>query len=549
MLDKSFLQEYGLYRKFQSFATNVGMFSAAPCPSLQLYCPSCRVERTWNEDTGRRAQVANRQHDGRFISPDEQGKFLHRLAVVYLCSGCGQEELCFVLLFGANKDNKAGGINPFVMKIGQYPPWSVDPPKDLKNTLGKHEDLYKRGTICESQGYGIGAFAYYRRIVEDTIDQLLADVADLIEPQEREKYKAALEAVGATIVAEKKIEVVKDMLPSVLRPGGINPLQTLHDALSVGIHALDEDECLALAEGIRQSLAMLCKHIALAKRASAFNLRSLEKLITELPPCSPTAESLRKVVISIKDVCGLIASEENPANREAMIRATQSALLGVAESESGLQRVMDLVGSIIRKRVAIQVQGEPPFSADSPRIIVKTLIIPGDKTKEGILVKGVSALWFKILRMIQDDPESIHQIDCWKWEEIVAGAYNQEGWEIVVLTPKRGDHGRDIIAKRKDWGQLRFLLLDQVKSYAPDHLVGPDEIREMAGVLHREQGATKGLITTTSGFTPGAVEEAQYLFPRLELKPRDKLLPWLASVVVENLRASGMSQSEGPNNV
>jgi hypothetical protein len=103
----------------------------------------------------------------------------------------------------------------------------------------------------------------------------------------------------------------------------------------------------------------------------------------------------------------------------------------------------------------------------------------------------------------------------------------------AVLTPKRNDKGRDIIAERADWGQLRFLLFDQMKAYAPDHLVGPDEIREMAGVLHREQGATKGLITTTSGFSPGALQEAQYLFPRLELKPRVRLLTWLASVAME----------------
>ena len=119
------------------------------------------------------------------------------------------------------------------------------------------------------------------------------------------------------------------------------------------------------------------------------------------------------------------------------------------------------MGNVILSRITAAGHGTvtPPlaaFSADAPSIIVKTLIIPGDKTKEGTLVKGVTALWFEILRMIQADPDSIHQIGCWKWEEIVAGAYNQEGWEIVVLTPKRGDKGRDIIAERKDWGATPF---------------------------------------------------------------------------------------------
>jgi hypothetical protein len=51
----------------------------------------------------------------------------------------------------------------------------------------------------------------------------------------------------------------------------------------------------------------------------------------------------------------------------------------------------------------------------------------------------------------------------------------------------------------------------------------------MAGVLHLEPKATKGIITTTSVFSPGALEAAEALFPRLELKPRDKLIAWLAS--------------------
>jgi len=269
MLDKRFLQEYGLYRKFKSFVTDEEMFPVSPCPSLQFYCPTCELERTWNEDTQRRHPVGHAKRQGKCVSTDSAGNFRFRLAVTYYCSGCEKEEIYFILLFGGNPSttaNEGQGTSPYVMKIGQYPPWSIEPPKELKAVLGEYEDLYKRGTICESQGYGIGAFAYYRRIVEDTIDQLLADIANLIEPQEREKYRASLAAIEATIVAEKKIEVVKDMLPSILRPGGINPLQTLHDALSVGIHALDEDDCLALAEGIRQSLAMLCKHIALAKQ-------------------------------------------------------------------------------------------------------------------------------------------------------------------------------------------------------------------------------------------------------------------------------------------
>lgn len=172
------------------------------------------------------------------------------------------------------------------------------------------------------------------------------------------------------------------------------------------------------------------------------------------------------------------------------------------------------------------------YSPPLPSIVLSTLIIPGDKTKEGLLVKGVSRAWFEILRHIQAAPEDIYRIDCWKWEEIIAGAYRQAGWQIVTLTPKRGDKGVDVIAEG-EFGQLRFLCLDQVKAYRPDHLVGPDEIREMKGVLLERPEASKAIVTTTSTFSPGASEEAKKLYPRLELKPHDELLRWLESLAEE----------------
>ena len=278
-----------------------------------------------------------------------------------------------------------------------------------------------------------------------------------------------------------------------------------------------------------------------AQALSDLRAQFLEKIMeVQRPgPCQQRDDTYR-FLVSLDRTCDSILHADVPRQREALLRATQAAFQSIIELDPASQSFVGLLTSYVQERVALEIENGPPFSADAPRIAIRSLIIPGDKTKEGMLINGVSTLWFEILRRIKADPDSIHEIDCWKWEEIVAGAYKQEGWEIVVLTPKRGDKGRDVIAQRQDWGLLRFLLLDQVKSYSPHHLVGPDEIREMAGVLHRERGATKGIITTTSDFTPGAVEEAEYLFPCLELKPRGKLLPWLATVVSERLTDSGV---------
>ena len=129
--------------------------------------------------------------------------------------------------------------------------------------------------------------------------------------------------------------------------------------------------------------------------------------------------------------------------------------------------------------------------------------------------------------MIQRDPESIYQIDPRQWEEIIAGAYSADGYE-VILTPRSGDHGRDVIATKSGVCSVRFY--EQVKAYRPGHVVTADEVRSMAGVLAGFPNASKGIVTTTSTFAPRLLDDPglRSLIPyRVELKPRDVLLPWL----------------------
>ena len=116
------------------------------------------------------------------------------------------------------------------------------------------------------------------------------------------------------------------------------------------------------------------------------------------------------------------------------------------------------------------------------------------------------------------NPDLLFELDWRKFEELIAGGYRQERWE-VVLTPPRGDKGIDVIATitKRDLGTIKFL--DQCKAYKPGHIVGIDEIRETMGVLYRESNATKVLITTTGTFSPSAVPEfGQFMPNRLQLR-------------------------------
>jgi restriction system protein len=171
-----------------------------------------------------------------------------------------------------------------------------------------------------------------------------------------------------------------------------------------------------------------------------------------------------------------------------------------------------------------------PLLTSSPAVLLQAVVVPGDKTTEGQIIEAVTLPWFTIIELMKRDPNIIYQFDWRQWEEIIAGAYKQQGFD-VVLTPRSNDKGRDIIATSKGFGCIRYF--DQVKAFGPGHLVTANDVRAMMGVLTIEGNVSKGIITTTSDFAPGIMADPdikRFMPYRLELKPRDALLDWLCSI-------------------
>jgi restriction system protein len=115
------------------------------------------------------------------------------------------------------------------------------------------------------------------------------------------------------------------------------------------------------------------------------------------------------------------------------------------------------------------------------------------------LIEAVALPWFDIVALLEKDPSVAFQISPEKWEEIVAGASKKAGFDEVILTPRSGDYGRDVIAVKQGIGRIR--VIDQVKAYRPPHLVSANDVRALLGVLAGD-GASKGFLTTTSDFAP-----------------------------------------------
>jgi len=160
MPNKDFLEEYSLFRKLT--AEIPATLDLLPKPAINMYCKNCDSVQTFN--------MTNEYFSSYHYSNVPSGNKNIRMS--YLCQSCRSFNREFQIYISPDLN--------YIYKYGQFPEWEIKMDKNLEKTLGKHSATFRKGLVCESQGYGIGAFAYYRRITEEIIDELLEpDSADL----------------------------------------------------------------------------------------------------------------------------------------------------------------------------------------------------------------------------------------------------------------------------------------------------------------------------------------------------------------------------------
>jgi len=183
-----------------------------------------------------------------------------------------------------------------------------------------------------------------------------------------------------------------------------------------------------------------------------------------------------------------------------------------------MNRAQKLVVLMNRSSAKRAVESAPPFSFGT--IVTFEIAVP-----DGQIIKFVDPIYRQLVSEIEKNPEIIYQIKPRKWEEIIAAAYDKEGFDEVILTSQSGDHGRDVIAIKKGFYSVKFI--DQVKAYKPGHIVTADAVRALIGVLSTEQDASKAIFSTTSTFAP-KIEDDKLIKPllptRLELVDKEKLI-------------------------
>ena len=233
-------------------------------PEIQLHCPdpACNGTRFFRCTTDHTIDV-----------PDESFKFTY---LNYVCSNCRKTEKVFSLAIKHHEDDPTGQC----YKFGELPVYGPPTPSRLISLIGPDREMFLKGRRCENQGLGIGAFVYYRRVVENQKNRILDEV---IKVSEKLGVDASiihtLEQAKEETQFSKALSDVKDAIPQALLINGHNPLTLLHSALSDGLHDQSDEHCLEIASSIRVVLGELSERLAQALKDEAELNNALSKLM------------------------------------------------------------------------------------------------------------------------------------------------------------------------------------------------------------------------------------------------------------------------------
>lgn len=154
-----------------------------------------------------------------------------------------------------------------IQKYGERPRKKLERDPLLQNFFSYDSDCYEKAVVCISNGYGIAAFAYMRRIIERNINELLSLIQEDVEGAESEsQVLSKLADLRNESPMSEKIGIANQALPDYLILSGLNPLGRLYKILSEGVHSYDDEECLERARTIQACIKYLISELAARKK-------------------------------------------------------------------------------------------------------------------------------------------------------------------------------------------------------------------------------------------------------------------------------------------
>ena len=236
-------------------------------PEIQLHCDHerCNGIRFFRCVAGKGTELGVKDHRFLFLT--------------YRCSNCQKNEKSFSIAARVSESKEAAGE---CYKFGELPTFGPPVSPKLIKLIGPDRDEFLKGRRCENQGLGVGAFIYYRRVVENQKNRILEEIIKVSK-----KIGAPSESITILELAVKEIQfskaldIPKDVMPESLLINGHSPISLLHSALSEGVHALTDEQCLELAGSVRIVLGELSERLSQALKDEAELVKALHVLMNK----------------------------------------------------------------------------------------------------------------------------------------------------------------------------------------------------------------------------------------------------------------------------
>ena len=194
---------------------------------------------------------------------DEKSRMLDLTIHLHgICQSCGYK-IDFLIKATSDKkwDNRNSGLDIYLQKVGQSPAYDISVPNFIKKYLTKEDgENYKKALTNLSVSYGIGAYAYFRRIIENEIKRIIKDISEL-DFDGADRVREALNNYQRDTQMSKLINVVNKYLPRSLQELGDNPIRLLYEQLSGGIHEFSDEECINKSQSIDTLLRYVIRKV------------------------------------------------------------------------------------------------------------------------------------------------------------------------------------------------------------------------------------------------------------------------------------------------
>lgn len=207
-------------------------------PPIFLFCKSkeCNGDHFFDPDS----EVANLGHLGAKL-----------FFLIYTCRHCKKTVKIFALSVSSQRDGGEDKVKVSLLKYGENPPAIGPAPRALQDLLGDQWPLYIQGRRSELAGLGIGAFTYYRRVVENIWQTVLKRLVEVAQIEGSSDKVKALEGAQGEREFTRSMDAAKGYIPASLYVDRHNPFQALYDACGDGLHEYSDEECIRRSTAIR----------------------------------------------------------------------------------------------------------------------------------------------------------------------------------------------------------------------------------------------------------------------------------------------------------